>query len=68
MGDRWRRSGADEHRPVPKMAAALLAVRAVEGQGLAGSAADRLAGGPEPAVGGGVVRLGRRGRGELGRR
>ena len=31
-------------------AAALLAVRAVEGQGLAGSAADRLAGGPGPEV------------------
>ena len=31
-------------------AADLLASRAVEGQGLAGSAADRLAGGPEPAA------------------
>ncbi len=31
-------------------AAALLASKAIEGQGLAGSAADRLAGGPEPAV------------------
>ena len=50
-------------------AADLLASRAVEGQGLAGSAADRLAGGPEPAApAAALVRVGRRGRGELGRR
>ena len=49
----WATGGAGPGRTTPsgaEDAAALLAVRAVEGQGLAGSAADRLAGGPEPAV------------------
>ena len=47
----WATGGAGPGRTTPsgaEDAAALLAHRAVEGQGLAGSAADRLAGGPGP--------------------